>query len=91
MKFLGHVDVARTNDNMVNVNFQLGMYEKALEMHEKDLEIKLFTVGPSTMHSFLYQQWQIQFRCRHDVLVHRQYPKAVSLQTSKRGVVKTKC
>ncbi len=42
---LGHVDVARTYGNMGNVFSQLGMYEKALEMHEKDLEIKLLTVA----------------------------------------------
>ena len=47
---LGHVDVARKYGR--NVFFQLGMYEKALEMHEKDLEIKLLTVARRCTHFY---------------------------------------
>ena len=35
-----------TYGNMGLVYYNLGNFEKALEMHEKDLEIKLKTVGP---------------------------------------------
>ena len=40
------MSVAMTYGNMGLVYYNLGNFEKALEMHERDLEIKLKTVGP---------------------------------------------
>ena len=41
------MSVAMTYDKMGNVYYQLGNFEKALEMHKKNLDIKLKIVGPA--------------------------------------------